>query len=102
MDNRIHVDSFAFPLQCQQFFLDDVQRPNWKIMCRTDVWDRRGQLHIQQSIPRVIDVGRDSNFSGLQPEVLESETLREVQADGSIFIFIAVHPKEQQQPSDNK
>jgi len=68
MDGRIHADSFAFPLHCQQvFFSNDLQRPGWKIVCRTDVRGRHGQLQIGESIPQIIDVENDAEFVGLQP-----------------------------------
>jgi hypothetical protein len=38
MDSRVHADSFAFPLHCQQVFLsDDPSRRGWKVVLRTDV-----------------------------------------------------------------
>ena len=74
----MHSNSFAFPLHCQQVFLsNDPTRPGWKIVCRTDVRGRRGQLQINQSMPNIIDVGNDGDFLGLQPRVEDVEPTRE-------------------------
>lgn len=90
LDGRVHADSFAFPLHVQQvFFSDDPGRQGWKIVCRTDVRGRRGQLEVHQPIPSVIDVDRDSNFVGLQPQMLDLDPVRQAAADGGVFVSVA-------------
>jgi len=51
---------------------------------------RHGQLHEHQSIPSVIDMDRDLDFVGLQPEMLDFEPVQEALADGGIFVPPAV------------
>lgn len=98
MDGRIHAESFAFPLHCQQvFFSDDPHRRGWKIICRTDVRGRRGELQINQSTPSVTEVGNDEDFAGLQPELLVTEPVREATADGGIYIPPAAETPMHQQ-----
>ena len=87
MDGKVHSNSFAFPLHCQQVFLsNDPTRSGWKIVCRTEVRGRRGQLQTNQCMPNVIDVGNDGDFLGLQPRVEEAEPTREPATDGSVYI----------------
>ena len=87
MDGTVHSNSFAFPLHCQQVFLsNDPTRPGWKIVCRTEVRGRRGQLQINQCMPNIIDVGRDADFLGLQPRVEDVEPIREPADDDGVYI----------------
>lgn len=87
MDGTVHSNSFAFPLHCQQVFLsNDPTRPGWKIVCRTEVRGRRGQLQINQSTPNIIDVGHDGDFLGLQPRVEDVEPIREPADDDGVYI----------------
>ena len=52
MDGRVHANSFAFPLHCQQvFFSDDPRRRGWKIVCRTNVRGRRRPPQLSQPAP---------------------------------------------------
>ena len=63
MDHRVHADSFAFPLHCQQvFFVDDPTRRGWKIICRTDVRGRRTVIQHRHAVANVVAVGSDDNF----------------------------------------
>ena len=74
MDGKVHSNSFAFPMHCQQvFFSSDPTRPGWKIVCRTDVRGRRGRLELNQSVPAIIEVENDGQFEGLQPRVEDVE-----------------------------
>ena len=87
MDGKVHSNSFAFPLHCQQvFFSNDPTRPGWKIVCRTDVRGRRGRLEFNQSVPAVIEVGNDGQFEGLQPRVEDVEPMREPATSGAVCI----------------
>ena len=87
MDGKVHSNSFAFPMHCQQvFFSSDPTRPGWKIVCRTDVRGRRGRLEFNQSVPAVIEVGNDGQFEGLQPRVEDVEPMREPAASGAVCI----------------
>jgi hypothetical protein len=53
--NPLGAKSFAFPTQCQQvFFVDDTELNNtwggdWKVVCRTKVWGRRGEPSVDQA-----------------------------------------------------
>jgi hypothetical protein len=68
MDGKVHADSFAFPLHCQQvFFSDDPHRRGWKVVCRTEVRGRRTAVHSAESIPNIVQLQNDANFDGLQP-----------------------------------
>lgn len=99
MDGNVHANSFAFPLHCQQvFFSDDQHRPGWKIVCRTDVRGRRGQIEVNQAIPSMIDVGNDADFDGLQPEMLESEPVREAASEGGMYIPPIAEAPRQEEP----
>jgi hypothetical protein len=87
MDGKVHSNSFAFPLHCQQvFFSNDPTRPGWKVVCRTDVRGRRGQLQTGHCLPRIIDVGHDADFVGLQPQMQDVESTREPATDGGMHI----------------
>ena len=89
MDGKVHSNSFAFPLHCQQvYFSNDPTRPGWKIVCRTDVRGRRGQLHVNQCVPNIIDVRHDAEFVGLQPQMQEVEPTREPATDGGMHIQV--------------
>ena len=91
MDGRVHSNSFAFPLHCQQVFLsNDPARPGWKIVCRTDVRGRRGQAQRNQGMPNLIDVRNDGDFLGLQPLVEDAEPTREPSIDGGMYIPVAI------------
>ena len=71
------------------FFSDDPHRPGWKIVCRTEVRGRRGQLQLNERTPTLIDVGNDEDFVGLQPEMPESEPRRVPANGGGVFIPVA-------------
>lgn len=87
MEGTMHAESFAFPLHCQQvFFSDDPHRPGWKIICRTEVRGRRGELQFNQSTSSLTNVRNDQDYVGLQPEVLVMEPVREANQDGGVFI----------------
>jgi hypothetical protein len=63
-------ESFAFLIHCQQvFFSDDPNRPRWKVVCRTDVCGRCGDLYYTWLEIDMLAVGLDANYSGLQPGV---------------------------------
>ena len=99
MDDNVHANSFAFPLHCQQvFFSDDPHRSRWKIVCRTEVRSRRGQMEVNQSIPSEIDVENDADFDGLQLEMLELELAREAASDGGMYIPPIAESLRQQEP----
>ena len=81
-------DSFAFPLHCQQvFFLDDSTRRGWKIVCRTDVRGRRRAMQRAQPGPSMVVVGNDNDFVGLQPQMLETEAMREPAPVGRSYVI---------------
>ncbi len=87
LDGKVHGDSFAFPLHCQQvFFSNDQRRPGWKVVCRTDVRGRRGQLRVNESIPVMTNIGNDTDFAGLQPQMLDSEPRREPSAVPGTYV----------------
>jgi hypothetical protein len=87
MDKRVHSDSFAFPLHCQQVFLsDDPTRRGWKVVLRTDVRGRRLLVHSPQPAPGVIAVGNDDDFRGLQPTILETEPHRRPADTGGSYV----------------
>ena len=87
MDGKVHSNSFAFPMHCQQvFFSNDPTRPGWKIVCRMDVRGRRGKPQINHPMPNIIDVGNDSDFLGLQPRLEDVEPTREPATDGGVYI----------------
>lgn len=96
LDGKVHADSFAFPLHCQQvFFSNDVHRRGWKIVCPTEVRGRRGQIGNSQSISTMIAVGNDEEFAALQPEMVESEPDRETVLEGGAYIPRVVNdPRE--------
>ena len=97
MDGKVHSNSFAFPLHCQQvFFSNDPTRPGWKVVCRTDVRGRRGQLQTNQCFPNMIDVRHDADFLGLQPRMEDVEPPREPATDGGMHIpaSVDVHGQE--------
>lgn len=92
MDNRVHPDSFAFPLHCQQvFFSDDPTRRGWKIICRTDVRGRRTTLHHRQPVANGIAIGDDANFQGLQPQILEIEPIQRTAPTGGSYVTAATN-----------
>jgi hypothetical protein len=87
MDNKVHPDSFAFPLHCQQvFFCDDITRRGWKIVCKTEVRGRRTALHHQNPVANAIAVGDDEDFQGLQPPILETEPVRRPDTTGGVYV----------------
>lgn len=92
MDSRVHSDSFAFPLHCQQVFLsDDPTRRGWKVVLRTDVRGRRHPIHQPQPAANVIAVGNDDDFRGLQPTIQETEPLRRPAAAGGSYVTAATN-----------
>lgn len=87
MDGRVHSNSFAFPMHCQQvFFSEDPYRPGWKIVCRVDVRGRRRPLPQGGSGGAMLDIGDDMHFVGLQPEVHEEEPLRESVRQEGVYV----------------
>ena len=96
MDSRVHSDSFAFPLHCQQVFLsDDPSRRGWKVVLRTDVRGRRLPIHHAQPAATVIAVGNDEDFRGLQPTICETEPLRRPDQTGGGYVTAATHTMAQ-------
>ena len=96
MDSRVHADSFAFPLHCQQVFLsDDPSRRGWKVVLRTDVRGRRLAIQHGHHIASVIAVGNDEDFHGLQPRVQETEPLRGPAATGGTYVTAAANTTAQ-------
>jgi hypothetical protein len=92
MDSRVHSDSFAFPLHCQQVFLsDNPTRRGWKVVLRTDVRGRRLPVHQPQPAANVIAVGNDDDFRGLQPTIQETEPLRRPAAAGGSYVTAATN-----------
>jgi hypothetical protein len=65
-------DSFAFPTQyVQVFFSDDTDRNercggDWKVICGTDVRERRGDLSVGKPDIALLAARQDSDFSGLR------------------------------------
>lgn len=103
MDGTVHSNSFAFPLHCQQVFLsNDPTRPGWKIVCRTEVRGRRGQLQINQCMPNIIDVGHDGDFLGLQPRVEDVEPIREPADDDGVYIPAGIDDRGQEDHEDTQ
>jgi hypothetical protein len=97
MDGRVHADSFAFPLHCEQvFFSDDPHRQGWKVVCRTDVRGRRSEPLVVSNNSTVLQVGEDVHFVGLHPVVLEVEPQRVPSAVGGTYIRTS-HPAPRQQ-----
>lgn len=67
-------ESFDFPIHCQQvFFSYDLARPGWKVVCRTNVHGRRGELNYQSNDIDLLAVGLDDEFAGLQPIATTTE-----------------------------
>jgi hypothetical protein len=90
MDNRVHPDSFAFLLHCQQVFLsDDPTRCRGKIVCRTDVRGRCTAIQHQNPVANAIAVGNDEDFQGLQPMILEMEPIRRAAPTGGSYVTAA-------------
>ena len=97
MDSRVHLDSFAFPLHCQQvFFSDDPTRQGWKIVCCTDVRGRRRAVQRAQPGPNMIPVGNDDDFVGLQPQMLETEAMREPTLVGGSYVTAPTNTRASQ------
>ena len=93
MDGKVHADSFAFPFHCQQvFFANDTQRPGWKVVCRTDVRGRRGQLQVNEREHVLTDVGVDDAFVGLRPDIVEVEPDRPVSTVDVTYIPVVLQP----------
>lgn len=98
MDNRVHQDSFAFPLHCQQvFYSDDPTRSGWKIICRTDVRGRRTSLLARNPVPDGITVGNDDDFEGLQPQIRETDPIRTAAPTGGSFVTAATETNNRAQ-----
>lgn len=89
MDGKVHDDSFAFPLHCEQvFFSDDPSKRGWKVVCRTDVRGRRKPLHVRHATNGLTNVGQDVLFAGLQPTVLENEPIRTAATTGGRYVTV--------------
>ena len=64
--------SFAFPTQCQQVFFSNDESLNvdragdWKVICGTDVKDRRGNLEMYQPDIEMLALRQDEDFDGLR------------------------------------
>jgi len=77
MDGKVHADSFAFPLHCQQvFFSDDIAQRGWKVVCQTEVRGRRAKPLVAENNFQVLQVGNDADFIGLQARVSEADAVR--------------------------
>jgi hypothetical protein len=97
MDGKVHSNSFAFSLHCQQvFFSNDPTRLGWKVVCRMDVRGRRGQLQTNQSLSNIIDVRHDVDFLGLEPQMEDVELTREPATDGGMHIPASVDDRGQE------
>ena len=97
MDSRVHPDSFAFPLYCQQvFFSDDPMRQGWKIVCRTDIRGRCRAVQRAQLGPSMVAVGNDDDFVGLQLQMLETEAMREPALVGGSYVTAPTNTKASQ------
>jgi hypothetical protein len=98
MDHRVHPDSFAFPLHCQQLiFSDDPTRRGWKIVCKTDVRGRRTLLHHRNPVPDAIIVGNDDDFQDLQPQILETDPIQTAAPTGRSFVTAATETNNRAQ-----
>ena len=87
MDGKVHADSFAFPLHCQQvFYSDDPHKRGWKVVCRTDVRGRWTEPQFAMTISNVLHIGHDADFDGLQLPMLQSEPARLPQSVGGVYI----------------
>lgn len=90
MDGRVHADSFAFPLHCQQvFFVDDPTRRGWKVICRRDVRGRRTAIQHQHPVANLVAVGNDDDFEGLQPPLMKTEPTRHAAPVGGSYVTAA-------------
>jgi hypothetical protein len=64
-------ESFTFPTQCIQVFYSDDKiknastRGDWKVICRTNVRGRRGDLSTLRPNIEMLASNRDSDFEGL-------------------------------------
>jgi hypothetical protein len=64
--------SFAFPTQCQQLFFSNDEKWNeeqggdWKVISRTDVRSRGGNLDMYQPDIEMLALDRDVDFEGFQ------------------------------------
>jgi len=89
MDGELNANSFVFPMHCQQvFFSDDPHRRGWKVVWRTDVHGRQGQLHVSEPIPFVINMRNDDDFRGLHPPVRVEEPVQATSTDVGAFVGI--------------
>jgi len=87
MDGKVHADSFAFPLRCQQvFFSNDTKRRGWKVVCRTEVRGRRVDLVLAHNNFNVLHIGNDADFVGLQAPVSEVDSVRLPANTGGVYI----------------
>jgi hypothetical protein len=92
MDSRVHSNSFAFPLNCQQVLLsDDPTRRGWKIVFCTDVRGRRQPIHFLQPTTAVIVVGNDEDFEGLQPTIQKTKLFKKLPAAGGMYVTTATN-----------
>jgi hypothetical protein len=101
MDSRVHADSFAFPLHCQQVFQsDDPLRRGWKVVLCTTVRGRCLAIQHAQLAASVIAVGNDEDFRGLQPRIQETEPLRGLAATGGTYVTAATNTTTQDAEED--
>jgi len=97
MDGKVHDDSFAFSLHCEQvFFSDDPCKRGWKVVCRTDVRRRRKHLHVRNATNGFTNVGQDVLFASLQPTVLENEPIRTAATIGNRYITVPTKTAHQE------
>jgi len=92
MDGQVNANSFAFPMHYQQvFFSDDPHRRGWKVVCRTEVRGRRGQLYVSEPTAVVINMGNDDDFHGLHPPVRAEDPRRAAPNDVGAFVGVNGH-----------
>jgi hypothetical protein len=72
------LDSFAFPMQCQQVYFSDDRNFNaarggdWKVILGTDVRGRCSDIQPTSRLDiQVLAARRDDDFSGLGIEVVQ-------------------------------
>ena len=75
------------------YLSNDPRRPIWKVVCRTDVRDKRGPNEVNQSLPNVIGEGNDGDFVCLQPRVEDAEPIKEPATEGKVYIPQRVHDR---------
>ena len=65
-------------------------------MCRTDVRGRRRAVQRAQPGPSMVVVGNDDDFVGLQPQMLETEAMREPAPVGRSYVTAPTNTRASQ------